>query len=32
MLEIREIVVAMAIADGGRLPNRCGDGPVRWAG
>jgi hypothetical protein len=24
-----EIVVAMAIADGGRLRNRCGDGPVR---
>jgi hypothetical protein len=24
-----EIVVAMAIADGGRLNNRCGDGPVR---
>jgi amino acid synthesis protein len=24
-----EIVVAMAIADGGRLHNRCGDGPVR---
>ena len=24
-----EIVIAMAIADGGRLDNRCGDGPVR---
>jgi hypothetical protein len=24
-----EILVAMAIADGGRLNNRCGDGPVR---
>jgi Amino acid synthesis len=24
-----EIVIAMAIADGGRLHNRCGDGPVR---
>jgi hypothetical protein len=24
-----EIIVAMAIADGGRLHNRCGDGPVR---
>jgi hypothetical protein len=24
-----EILVAMVIADGGRLDNRCGDGPVR---
>ena len=24
-----EILVAMAIADGGRLNNRCGDGPIR---
>jgi len=24
-----EIVVALAIADGGRLDNRCGTGPVR---
>jgi hypothetical protein len=24
-----EIVVAMAIADGGRLRNRCGDAPIR---
>jgi hypothetical protein len=24
-----EIVVALAIADGGRLDNRCGEGPVR---
>ena len=23
------ILVALAIADGGRLNNRCGDGPIR---
>ena len=26
---LQEIVVALAIADGGRLDNRCGTGPVR---
>ena len=25
-----EILVALAIADGGRLHNRCGDGPIRY--